>query len=348
MKKIIPLIIIFNTCVVFGQQVVEIRKVEPSQQFKETFEDLKLYSDSGLAIKIGILEKSLSATKHEYEKYRIIIKLGNYYTASEQYDKATDMWIAANKAGIIFPFDLKKKGNYRYIQKYADNKRFLYFMALNDSLKQKANATSKAEYFVKVPENYDPSDKYPLIIILHGGWGNSYSVFNDWNAEMITNSFIAVYPQGRQIIGSYTRKYGPTGLKDITEIYNQVINKYAVDTSKIVLAGQSLGGELSLRLSHNNIPVQGLLLAFPVKPKDFNYRKAIELKIKDVRIVMICGQQDKRFFSGQQEMESILETADVDYKFITYPDLGHWFPKDFSEQLDNGLHYILNYENYEY
>lgn len=60
---------------------------------------------------------------------------------------------------------------------------------------------------------------------------------------------------------------------------------------------------------------------------------------------MICGQQDKKFFSGQQEMASILDSAEVENKFITYPDLGHWFPDDFSEQINNGLQYILKNES---
>lgn len=91
-----------------------------------------------------------------------------------------------------------------------------------------------------------------------------------------------------------------------------------------------------------------MFLAFPVKQKDFDFNKVIELKNKNVRVVMICGQKDNKFFPGQKEMASILDSTEVENVFITYPDLGHWFPGDFSEKLDKGLQYILNYENYEY
>ena len=57
---------------------------------------------------------------------------------------------------------------------------------------------------------------------------------------------------------------------------------------------------------------------------------------------MICGEKDKSFFPGQQKMSCILDSAKVENRFIKYPDLDHGFPKDFSDQLDKGLLYLIN------
>ena len=213
---------------------------------------------------------------------------------------------------------------------------------MNDSLKKRANANSETEYFVNLPLNYNVNCKYPLIIVLHGGSGNNNKAFYDWESKMINNDFISVYPRGRTLEGSYTNRYGQTGINDIKEIYQQIIEKYSIDTSLIILAGQSLGGNLAIQLSYNNFPAKGLFLAFPVKPEDFDYKKASELKKKNLKIVMICGQRDNEFFNGQQEMANILDSVKVENRFIKYPDLGHYFPVDFSGQLDNGLQYIIN------
>lgn len=345
MNKLIILIIILNSYFVFGQNVSETKKIELSKEYKETYENLELYKDSGFYKGIEILEKGLVKVKSSYEKYRIIFNLGYLYASTKQYDKSIDMWLSANEEGIFFPFIFKKDNVFpQYLSEYSDNKRFQDFIIMNDSLKNSAVKNPKAEYFVDLPVNFNPDNKYPLIIILHGGIGNNNATYINWHSKTIKNSYISVYPQGRIVRGSYARSYGPTGLEDIKEIYTQVVSKYPVDISRVILAGQSAGGELSLRLAYNDIPARGLLLAFPVKPGDLDYKKASEYKNRNLRIVMICGEKDQRFFPGQQEMSIILDSARVENRFIKYPDLGHGFPADFPEQLDKGLLYLINEE----
>ena len=58
--------------------------------------------------------------------------------------------------------------------------------------------------------------------------------------------------------------------------------------------------------------------------------------------VWICGSQDKNFYPGQLELSSLLDSAKVENKFITYPDLGHAFPDDFRFQIDQELMFILD------
>ena len=126
------------------------------------------------------------------------------------------MWLSANEEGIIFPFITKKDKEFpHYLSEYSDNKRFQDFILLNDRLKISAAENSKAEYFVNLPVNFNPDNKYPLIIILHGGIGNNYATYINWDSKKIKNSYISVYPQGRIARGSYARSYGESGLEDI-------------------------------------------------------------------------------------------------------------------------------------
>jgi len=345
MNRLILLLMIFNSYFVFGQNVVEVQRTELSKEFNETVKKAIQYKDSTIYKKIENFENGLKIAKSRYEKYRIIFNsLGQRYTSTKQYDKAIDLWIAANKEGIFFPFDLNDKDDLPYLQKYIDNKRFRDFLLVNDRLRDSANINSKTEYFVNLPVNYSPHVKYPLIIVMHGGSGNNINAYYDWESKEINKDFISVYPRGKEMEGSHSSRYGQSGITDINEIYQQVIKKYSIDTLKIILAGQSLGGHLAIRLSYNTIPARGLLLAFPVKPVDFDYKKAIEFKKRNFKIVMVCGERDDDFFPGQQEMSNILDSAKVENRFIKYPELGHGFPKDFSEQIAKGLQYLLTNE----
>ncbi|MCX6238832.1 MAG: dienelactone hydrolase family protein [Bacteroidia bacterium] len=345
MNKLIVLLMIFNSYFVFGQNVLETKKIELSNEFNETVKKAIQYKDSSIYQKIEILENGLINVKSRYEKYRIIFNsLGPVYTSARQYDKAIDLWIAANKEGIFFPFDPKNKEYLSYLQEYTNNKRFLDFISYNNELKNKASDSASAEYYVCLPSDFHPDRKYPLIIILHGGIGDNNATYINWDSELIRRGFISVYPRGRVVVGSFARRYGSSGVADIKEVYDQVVLKYPVDTSKVILAGQSAGGELSIRLAYTDIRACGLLLAFPVKPGDFDDKKAIEFKNRSVRIVMICGEKDESFFPGQQEMSVILNDSKVENRFIKYSKLGHGFPDDFSDQIDKGLLYLTKKE----
>jgi predicted esterase len=341
MRKFITLLMIINTCIVFGQNVVEVKRIEFSKEFKETGQKARQYQDSSIYKKIENLENGVITAKSKYEKYRIIFNtLGPNYTSTKQYDKAIDLWIAANRDGIFFPFEYIKDNFWpQYISEYSNNKRFEDFLVTNDSLRKSNDSNLKAEYFVNLPDNYNPNMKYPMIIILHGGSGDNYVIFEKWDSKTLKNNFISVYPHGCIAEGSFSFRFGQSGMDDIKEIYKQVISKYSVDTSKIIIAGQSDGGRLSIQLAYNDIHINGLFLAFPVIPNDFNYKNAFDFKNRNTKIVIVCGENDS-FFSSQQQMSEILDSAKVENKFIKYPNLGHYFPPDFSEQLEKGLIYL--------
>jgi dienelactone hydrolase len=342
MYKLIFFGLVFNMTICYSQNVIEIEQPEITDEIEILFTELRANRDSGFYKGIEILENGLKRAKTDFETYKIVLNLGFLYTKTEQFDKCLDTWLAANKKGICFEFQVSNDPDPFYLSAYKDNKRFTDFIERNDSLLVDISNDAKAEYFVNLPINYDKTKKYPVIIILHGGVGSYYRTFENWQSDLIKNDFISVYPQGQEIKGSFARRYGDSGIDDITMIYTQVIRRYSVDTTSLILAGQSAGGALSLGLANNKLFSKGLLLAFPVKPGDFDIQRAESLKASSVRVFMICGEQDKYFYSGQLELSRLLDSAKVDNKFIKYPNLGHDFPDDFNMQIDQGLKYILD------
>ena len=342
MHKLIFLGLIFNITICYSQNVIEVEQPKISDEIEILFAELKANSEARFYKSIEILEKGLMQAKSDFETYKIVLNLGFLYTKTEQFDKCLDIWIAANKKGICFNLQPGDNPYPSYLSEYKGIKRFTDFIKSNDSLLVEKSKDAKAEYFVNLPIKYNKTQKYPVIIILHGGFGSYYRTFENWQSDLIQNDFISVYPQGREIKGSFTRRYGKNGIEDISQIYEQVITKYSVDTTSLILAGQSAGGALSLGLVNNGLFTKGLLLAFPVKPRDFDIKRAESLKESSVRVLMICGEQDKTFYSGQLELSGLLDSAEVENKFVTYPNLGHGFPDDFRFQIDQGLIFILD------
>jgi polyhydroxybutyrate depolymerase len=117
-------------------------------------------------------------------------------------------------------------------------------------------------FLIHVPPNYDASKPFPLVLVLHGGGGNSY------NAERMSSmspladreNFIALYPNGSGRIESMATwnsgnccAYAQTNNVDdvafLRALIAQIKRDYAVDPKRIYATGMSNGGMMSFRLA---------------------------------------------------------------------------------------------------
>ncbi|MFN0277179.1 MAG: prolyl oligopeptidase family serine peptidase [Pyrinomonadaceae bacterium] len=119
--------------------------------------------------------------------------------------------------------------------------------------------------FLVKPSRFDPTKKYPLIVLIHGGpqgaWGDSWSY--RWNAQIFANQgYVVFLPNPRGSTG-YGQKFvneisGDWGGKVYTDIMNGVVEvtkKPFIDKNRIGAAGASYGGYMvDWILGHNNHP----------------------------------------------------------------------------------------------
>ena len=335
MKNLFILIFVLVSFSAIGQDtnVIEVERPEIPNMLMKILGSL----GENMEQNIEMLEEAFTETDNPMVKYKVSQYLGYYLSEQGEYDKSVFLWNLMHKEGLVLPFTIENGARPGYLSKYLKKDEFQKFIAKNEALKKQEAEKCKAEYFVCLPKDYNPDRIYPTVIVLHGGTGDFYSTYMYWESQIIREKFIAVYPQGRQFEGSYSRRYGENGIEDIKHVYEQVVQKYSVDTNRVILAGQSAGGYLSIRLSYEAIPVKGLFLAFPVKPHDFDEGKAQLLYEKGIGVVMIRGEKDETFRERQIELATLLDSANVNFREKVYPELGHGFPEDFSEQLDIGL-----------
>lgn len=117
-------------------------------------------------------------------------------------------------------------------------------------------------YLVHLPSNYDSNNNYPLVIAMHGGFGNAYNLENQsaFSVKADAENFIVVYPEGvTSPLGVTTWNAGwccgyasNTNVDDvgfIDALLDHLINQISIDTDRIYAAGMSNGGYLSYRLA---------------------------------------------------------------------------------------------------
>ena len=142
------------------------------------------------------------------------------------------------------------------------------FLEKNQELLDEASKTSKTEFMVQLPDNYLETNQYPLMLIMHGGWGSIPDIQYNYISEKLKSEFIVAYFQGSIVRASGLRSFEMEEWQPkIKQGFEKIISKYSVDTTRIILGGPSAGGYRSLVLGLNHtIPASGLLLSFPVYP----------------------------------------------------------------------------------
>ncbi|WP_203135680.1 alpha/beta hydrolase-fold protein [Microbacterium sp. JZ31] len=107
-------------------------------------------------------------------------------------------------------------------------------------------------YLVYVPTTYDPSHPAPLSILLHGGGGN-HNGFRGAKEDDVfgpvceERGSVCVSPLGR---GDGTWYVNEAEL-DVWEVWNRTAQTYAIDGTRTVVAGHSMGGVGATRLATN-------------------------------------------------------------------------------------------------
>ena len=141
--------------------------------------------------------------------------------------------------------------------------------------------------YVMYPKGYKENKLYPCIFFSHGG-GFSTGDFNSYNyfcRKFANNTDSIVFFYEYRLAPQYKFPYG---VDDTWSVYTYLIdpkNKeemeaYQIDTSKIVLLGDSSGGNFSsglvIRLKENNLPLpKGVMLLYPAVDvsENLNYSK---------------------------------------------------------------------------
>ena len=115
------------------------------------------------------------------------------------------------------------------------------------------------------PANFDPSRRYPLIVLIHGGpqgaWMDNWSY--RWNPQIYANAGYVVFAPnprgsttyGQKFVNEVSTDWGGRAFNDIKNGVAEVIKYPYIDRDRIGAAGASYGGYMvDWLLGHNNDP----------------------------------------------------------------------------------------------
>lgn len=188
-----------------------------------------------------------------------------------------------------------------------------------------------------VPNDYDSTKDYQLMIGLHGLGDNSTNfrnaLINNLNWKTHFSNTIFVFPDGRS--DQFKDHYLPQGDEEIiAKAIEFAVNNYSIDTTRIILQGFSLGGRSALMygLDHpgkffglllNTPAIQGIADAQNIQPGGlvYDYQNATK-----VPIFIANGGADFLYISPIQFAFEAMVKNDGIVRKTTIPGLGHNIP----------------------
>ena len=121
----------------------------------------------------------------------------------------------------------------------------------------------KRSYLVHLPTGYTQNAKLPLVIAMHGGFGNADNLQNQsqLSVKADAENFIVVYPEGLKEgilnISSWNAGWccgwaSKNNIDDvgfIDALLDTLIDQYSIDSGKVYATGMSNGGFMAYRLA---------------------------------------------------------------------------------------------------
>jgi phospholipase/carboxylesterase len=185
------------------------------------------------------------------------------------------------------------------------------------------------EYSLYVPENYDPSRRWPLIIAMHGGNGRGDDYLLTWLRPAKSKRYIVLSP--KSLDRTWSIHQPGIDIRSILSIVEDLLDEYSIDTGRIFATGLSDGGTFSYalglscpKLFAGIAPIAGVLVpSFDVE------------QTKSLPIFIVHGAQDFIFpvataraahaFFTQHEFDNVTYTE--------LPDWGHAYTYSINETL---------------
>jgi phospholipase/carboxylesterase len=189
-------------------------------------------------------------------------------------------------------------------------------------------AGTRGGFSLYVPEDYDPSRKWPLVAALHGGSGNGGAFLWSWLREARTRGFLLLAPTASGQTWSLMEP--DLDADNIKRMLGEIGGRWNVDTGRQLLTGMSDGGTYTY--------VWGLRADCPfthLAPIAAAFHPMLMMtmadadRVRGLPIHIVHGALDWMFSARTAQIaEQALTQAGADAVYREIADLSHTYPRD--------------------
>jgi phospholipase/carboxylesterase len=190
------------------------------------------------------------------------------------------------------------------------------------------NETSeRGGYSVYVPEDYDSSHTYPLVMALHGGAGHGRLFLWSWLREVRGRSVILVAPTA--VGDTWSLMDPPLDSANLTHVLEEIGSHWRVDRTRLLLTGMSDGGTFTLLSGIDEDSPFTHLAPVAASFHPLLLTMADPRRVKNLPVYLVHGALDWMFpVLVARTAERTLKAAGAAVTYREIADLSHAYPRE--------------------
>ncbi len=197
---------------------------------------------------------------------------------------------------------------------------------------QRKRNQDRSDYTLYVPESYSPDKPLPLIIALHGGYGQGYEYVWTWLRPARSRGYAILAPKSAD--NTWDMSVPSIDTQSILRMLSEVTSEYAIDPARVYLSGLSDGGIFTyiLGLEQSQLfrglaPIAGVL--HPAVDSMLRQGRG-----KDTPMLVIHGVHDFIFpVAFTRQTCKLLKDIGYQLTYEELPEWGHAYPYSINERL---------------
>ena len=197
---------------------------------------------------------------------------------------------------------------------------------------QRKRDDKRSDHTLYIPEDYSPERPMPLIVALHGGYGQGAEYIWTWLRPARSRGYAILAP--KSLDNTWDMSVPSLDTASILRALDEVMAAYSIDASRIYLTGLSDGGIFTyiMGIEHSQLfrglaPIAGAL--HPVV--DPMLRRGLA---KDTPMFVIHGVHDFIFpVAFTRQTCKLLKDIGYNLKYEELPEWGHAYPYSINEKM---------------
>jgi phospholipase/carboxylesterase len=189
-------------------------------------------------------------------------------------------------------------------------------------------AGTRGGFSLYVPESYEPTRAWPLVVAMHGGSGNGGAFLWSWLREARTRDFILLAPTAAG--STWSLMEADVDGDNIDRMVSEVGERWSLDPARMLLTGMSDGGTFTYvlglrtgcRFTHL-APIAAVfhpMMMMAVADAD---------RVRGLPVHIVHGAQDWMFRAEiARTAEQTLRQAGANVVYREIADLSHTYPRD--------------------
>ncbi len=188
----------------------------------------------------------------------------------------------------------------------------------------------------------------PLLLFLHGNQQTAHQHLKPWQS-LSQQGWLVALPQSSHAlwVEAYVWMDYASAADEVEAQFSKLTQQYGIDPDNVVLAGTAMGAEVALGLAlSGRIPCQGFILhalAGPYTGDPAAWQPLIKQAGQhSLRGVIWMGEKDEDILpQNVGELAEMLNRGHIPTELVTFPGLGHEYPPDFDQVVQQALKYII-------